>query len=113
MSSSDAKPIAIFALAQVAIVFLGILAAGVTCKMMRDYAGHEPPITLFVLNRGILLCAIPLVWAAVTAKVRTDASKSGVMGTVLLISGPIISVLLAIFMLGATLLQLCCGDGSM
>ncbi len=66
-----------------------------------------------MLNRGILLCAIPLVWAAVTAKVRNDASKSGVIGTILLISGPIIAVLLAIFMTGATLLQLCCVDGGM
>lgn len=112
MSNPDAKPIAIFALAQLGIIFLGILAAGVTAKLWRDATGMDPrSITLFVLNRGVLLCAIPLVWAAVTAHVRNNTPNSGIKGTVLLIAGPIIAVVLAVFMTGATLFQLCTTDG--
>jgi EamA domain-containing membrane protein RarD len=112
MSNPDAKPIAIFALAQLGIIFLGILAAGVTSKILRDSTGMEPPsITLFVLNRGILLCSIPLVWAAVTAHVRNNTPNPGIKDTVLLIAGPIIAVVLAVFMAGATLLQLCASHG--
>ena len=107
MSNPDAKPITIFALAHLGIIFLGILAAGVTSKIWRDATGMEPrSITLFVLNRGILLCAIPLVWAAVTAHVRNNTQNPGIKGTLLLIAGPIIAIVLAVFMAGATLLQL-------
>lgn len=114
MSHPDARPITIFALAQVMIVLLGVMAAGVTSKLLRDATGNEPPpVTLFVLNRGILLCAIPLVWAAVTAHVRGDVARAGAWRTVLLIAGPVIAVGLAIFMLVATLLQLGCVDGTM
>ncbi len=108
MINPDAKPITIFSLLQVAIILLGILGAGMTSRFLRDAMGDEPlpPITLFVLNRGIILCLIPIVWAAVTAHVRTNIPNAGIKGTILLLAGPIIAVALAVFMLGATLLQL-------
>jgi len=106
MSTFETKPITIFALLQVGVILLGILAASVCCKIYRDYLNIPPPsITLFVRYGGIVLLLVPLFWVAITAHFRINQSSHNFLGSVLLFIGLALIVALTIFMVSATFWQ--------
>jgi len=108
MGNPYSRPIAILGLAQVGVILIGIAAAGLTCKLWR-LALHDdfppPAITLWVLDWGLLLCLVPLVWAAITGWAQNRETTSRTVGTFLLLLGAGLAVALAVFLLGATLCQ--------
>ncbi|MDA3797600.1 MAG: hypothetical protein PF692_00765 [Kiritimatiellae bacterium] len=96
MAAPYTKPIAIFALMQVSIIVLGILAAGIASKMARDLGAATTGTIIFIRNHGIYLLFIPIIWGAVTAYVQN--TSSGIKSAILLYSGLAIAIILALFM---------------
>ena len=103
MSNPNAKPIVIFALIQLAVVFAGILAAGTYSGLSRNVLERElPDVTKFVFHAGILFAVVPLVWAAATAYIQNRSDTPSWLSRVMIVSGIVIAVVLAIFMYQAT-----------
>jgi Mg2+/citrate symporter len=106
MAAPYTKPIAIFALMQITIIVVGILAAGVVAKLSGNFCW---PTTIFIRNSGFYFLLIPIIWGTVTAYVKNNSS--GRIGTILLYSGLVIAIVLAVFMFSATLGKLSTGCG--
>jgi hypothetical protein len=110
VSHPYSKPIAVLALIQLAVVFLGILAAGATQKVICDAMKDDlPRITRFILNQGLVLALVPLLWAGVTGHVVNRVESRQGAGTALVVSGVLLAVGLAVFMLAGTLGQMFIG----
>jgi len=106
MNDPSTKPITILALMQVAVILVGILAVKLCSKLWVNSALQLPAVMRFVLNQGILLVAIPLVWVGVTTYVRSLTGARQIVRTGLILLGIALVVLLAAFMVIATVGQL-------
>ncbi len=99
MSHPKARPVIIFALIQLGVVFAGILGAGVAERLTRELTGMPPrPLTLFVLNHGIWLGFIPLVWTGVTLTVLHSRRTGAFVESLLVFGGVALAVGLGVLM---------------
>lgn len=102
MNDPSTKPITILALMQVAVILFGILVAKLCFRLWVNYEFRPPGVTQFVLNQGISLVAIPLIWVGITTYVRNLSGAPQIVKTGLLLLGIALVVLLAAFMVVAT-----------
>jgi hypothetical protein len=106
MADQQAKPLTIFALIQVAVILAGILSAGVFSKLWRETVDPNPPaVMMFVLNRGVVLLAIPVLWLLATLQVRSSGSTPEPLKSGLFLFGIVLALGLAAFMFIATVGQ--------
>jgi hypothetical protein len=95
------KNIAILALAQAAIVLLGIAACGTAGRICRETGFAMPTPTYLVAHWGWVGLVIPLAWTVFAVWFFLRAKRPVLMEALIPISGLVIAVLLAFFMLNA------------
>jgi hypothetical protein len=114
MTDPHAKPLTILALMQIAVILLGIVAAGVFSKIfVAAFRTHPPALMTFVRDRGFLLLGIPMLWLLMTLLIRHSESQAHRMGVVLYVIGIALIVALAFFMVAVTAGSLSQGHGGL
>jgi hypothetical protein len=96
------KNIAILALAQAAIVLLGIAACGTAGRLHREIGwGNVPKFTYLVAHWGWVGLIIPIAWSVLAVWFFHWSKRPVLAEAVIPISGLAIAVLLALLVLNA------------
>lgn len=102
MSHPKARPVVIFALIQLAIVFIGILAVGVSGRIERELSSHPPSaLSDFIRNHGPWLGLVPLVWLGTTLTVLHSRRTGALVEWLFVFGGVALAVGLAALMFRA------------
>ena len=90
------------ALMQVGVIVGGILAAGIGYHAVNEMGGTVPVSTVFLVQFGFWLLALPLGWIALAVRLRQNEAASDRQKTVTFLAGVALLVGLTLLSLYAT-----------